>query len=581
MPQRLPTGWIKTTLGEIAAPSRERALPAEVPQLRYVGLEHIEPNSMKLLNHLSGQDARSSSLLFAEGDVLYGKMRPYLNKVWVAEFEGICSAEFLVFPKLRGLDSHFLALRLNAEDFVSFSNSQASGERPRVDFEKLSRFPIFLPPPEEQERIVTKVRAALSRMSQAEAAARRAKGRLQRYRIAVLDSAITGALSKEWRKNQRSITKRTAETGDAFLQNLLAARQTLWKKAELKRLRTAGQRSTNDKRRPYHEPKPLSSSKLPSIPHEWVWAAVEQVGEVQLGRQRSPAHHSGRHMRPYLRVANVFEDRIDTTDVMRMNFTPKEFAKFQLQKGDILLNEGQSLELVGRPAMYRNEVPGCCFQNTLVRFRPADPKISSYSLIVFRAYLHSGRFQTIAKITTNLAHLGATRFAQVEFPLPPAPEQAEIVRQVRWRLAAADQLSQKLTRQLELARSTRQTLLRQAFSGYLVPHDPKEGSAASLLARIRLDREAKAKQPKGNRMPKSRPPAPRRRPLLDVLLESKKPMKPEQLFRDAGYEHEFKQTKSQEVVDQFYLELRRLTEAPPRVRQHKRAAGVVYLEALR
>jgi type I restriction enzyme, S subunit len=88
MPETLPTGWIKTTLGEITEPSRERALPAEAPDMPYVGLEHIEPQTMKLLGHGYAREVRSSSLRFSKNDVLYAKMRPYLNKVWIAEFEG-------------------------------------------------------------------------------------------------------------------------------------------------------------------------------------------------------------------------------------------------------------------------------------------------------------------------------------------------------------------------------------------------------------------------------------------------------------------------------------------------------------
>src|ERR1019366_4255950 len=137
MIEKLPQGWIKTTLGEVVEPARERALPTEMPEMRYVGLEHIEPQTMRLLRHGFARDARSSSLRFSKGDVLYGKMRPYLNKVWVAEVDGLCSAEFLVFPQRDGLDNQYLAARLNEEYFVAFANGQVSGERPRVDFDKL------------------------------------------------------------------------------------------------------------------------------------------------------------------------------------------------------------------------------------------------------------------------------------------------------------------------------------------------------------------------------------------------------------------------------------------------------------
>jgi type I restriction enzyme S subunit len=76
----LPQGWVKTTLGEIVTLSRERVLPTELPDMPYVGLEHIEPQTMKLLGHGYARDVRSSSVRFSNGDVLYGKMRPYLNK---------------------------------------------------------------------------------------------------------------------------------------------------------------------------------------------------------------------------------------------------------------------------------------------------------------------------------------------------------------------------------------------------------------------------------------------------------------------------------------------------------------------
>ena len=85
------------------------------------------------------------------------------------------------------------------------------------------------------------------------------------------------------------------------------------------------------------------------------------------------------------------------------------------------------MELVGRPAMYRDEVPGACFTNTLVRFRPLDGVDANFALKVFLAYLKNGRFQKIATITVNIAHLGAGRFSEIEFPLPPVEEQAAII----------------------------------------------------------------------------------------------------------------------------------------------------------
>lgn len=69
MPKKLPKGWVKTTLGEITEPSRARALPAKVPEMKYVGLEHIEPHTMRLLGNGQATDVRGSSVRFYEADL--------------------------------------------------------------------------------------------------------------------------------------------------------------------------------------------------------------------------------------------------------------------------------------------------------------------------------------------------------------------------------------------------------------------------------------------------------------------------------------------------------------------------------
>ena len=72
---------------------------------------------------------------------------------------------------------------------------------------------------------------------------------------------------------------------------------------------------------------------------------MDAVGEVKVGKMLTPQGERAEFVRPYLRVANVYENRIDLTDVKQMQFTPKEFEQYKLQAGDILLNEGQSPEL--------------------------------------------------------------------------------------------------------------------------------------------------------------------------------------------------------------------------------------------
>jgi type I restriction enzyme S subunit len=225
------------------------------------------------------------------------------------------------------------------------------------------------------------------------------------------------------------------------------------------------------------------SSTLAPLPH-WRIVAVADAGVVGLGLQRSPKRHAGRHMRPYLRVANVFEDRIDDNDVMSMDMTEAEWGRFRLRDGDVLLNEGQSPEFLGRPAIYRGDPPAVAFTNSLIRFRANADVDPEWALLVFRSHMHNRRFMRESQITTNIAHLAAGRFKTVEFPLPPLDEQQSRVADARARLEGCARLRREIATSKKRSRVLRRAVFAAAFRGSLVPQDPNDEPAAMLLKLI-------------------------------------------------------------------------------------------------
>ncbi|MFE9495636.1 restriction endonuclease subunit S [Streptomyces collinus] len=193
----------------------------------------------------------------------------------------------------------------------------------------------------------------------------------------------------------------------------------------------------------------------------WPKRRVDKAGEVQLGMKREPSVHSGQHLRPYLRVANVGDDELNLDDVLEMNFNEAHFEKYQLRPGDILLNEGQSLEYVGRSAMFRGEIDGCCFQMTLVRFRSGAEILPAFAHGWFRRCLHVGDFARVAKRTTSIAHLPAGLLSAQLIPVPSMPEQERVVA----RLAAARELRLTLKRGLQETRTLMWRTLNALLDG--------------------------------------------------------------------------------------------------------------------
>lgn len=177
------------------------------------------------------------------------------------------------------------------------------------------------------------------------------------------------------------------------------------------------------------------------FPAHWTVMKAADAGSVQLGQQRHPKFASGTNIRPYLRVANVLDGWIDFADIEEMHFPETELDKFELRPGDILLNEGQSTELVGRSAIYRGQIPGCCFQKTLLRFRCGPELLPEFVHGYFQHLLYTGQFARAVVQTTSMAHLTAVRFKEFAIPVPPLQEQQKFCALLAGLRAGADLMS--------------------------------------------------------------------------------------------------------------------------------------------
>jgi type I restriction enzyme S subunit len=139
----------------------------------------VEANTTRILG--SGESAmiRGSAKPFAAGDVLYARLRPYLNKVCAPDFEGVASTEFMVFRPSEVLVPKLLLYLLNRPAFVAYANQNAEGiERPRISWTRMSDFCVTIPPLAEQRRIVAAIEEHFSRIDAAEASLRAAGTRL-------------------------------------------------------------------------------------------------------------------------------------------------------------------------------------------------------------------------------------------------------------------------------------------------------------------------------------------------------------------------------------------------------------------
>jgi len=197
------------------------------------------------------------------------------------------------------------------------------------------------------------------------------------------------------------------------------------------------------------------------MPADWEPAPVVHKGEVVTGK--ALAANAPGTQRPYLRTKNVFDGRIDVRDVLTMPMTEAQFSQFALRNGDVLLNEGQSLELVGRCAIYRDEYPEpCAIQNQLLRFRARPGVSGEYASHLFRFSQQTGVFARVALQTTSIAHLGGTRFENLVLAWPRTEAEQ---RAIATALSDVDALLGGLERLIAKKRDLKQAAMQQLLTG--------------------------------------------------------------------------------------------------------------------
>ncbi|MFD9374409.1 restriction endonuclease subunit S [Streptomyces sp. NPDC059999] len=220
------------------------------------------------------------------------------------------------------------------------------------------------------------------------------------------------------------------------------------------------------------------------LPAGWVWSRLEEISEVRLGRQRSPKNHSGDQMRPYLRAANVDWNGLKLGDVKEMNFTDAELETYRLLPGDIVLSEASgSAGEVGKPAIWDNQIPDCCFQNTLIRVRATTEVEPRYLLHLLRHEATRGAFAKGAR-GVGIHHLGAAKLAAWRIPVAPLAEQRRIVESLESHLSRLDAGRTDLTAARAKSQRLTSVLYGRAMSGgFSRPVSADEAVTESALRR--------------------------------------------------------------------------------------------------
>ena len=385
----------------------------------------------------------------AKGDILYSRIGTVGEARLVdfdLEFVALHSIA-MVKPKTPGLLSKYVLYLLKTPSVRNQAkhNIKSVGT-PDLGLQRIRDFSVPVAPIDQQSSIVAEIEKQFSHLDKAVAGLQRVKANFKRYRAAVLKAAVEGHLVQTEADFARR-DGRDYETGAQLLQRILDTRRKQWQG-----------------KGKYKEPAAPDTTDLPELPEGWVWATTEQLGYVQLGRQRSPKNRSKNFPVQYLRAANITESGLDLSDLLDMEFSLVEQDRYRLKGGDLVLSEASgSPSQVGKPAIWKDQLPLCCFQNTVLRLRPTLLETSQYVLVVFQSCYANGVFAKVAG-GVGINHLSSEKFSRMPVALPPRAEQHRIVAEVDRLLSIAREAEAEVETNLKRAQALCQSILSKAFA---------------------------------------------------------------------------------------------------------------------
>lgn len=181
-------------------------------------------------------------------------------------------------------------------------------------------------------------------------------------------------------------------------------------------------------------------NQVESASGPWPLVALGKIGKVSYGIQKCPTNRPTTHARPYLRVANVQRGFLDLRKIKFINVPEEEMPKLRLEYGDVLLCEGNSPELVGRCAIWRDEIEDCVHQNHVLRVRLDQSQLlPEFVLSVINSGHGQAYFRSKAKRTTNLASINSKEVAGLPVPVPSIPQQSELLEELNASLDSSRQ----------------------------------------------------------------------------------------------------------------------------------------------
>ena len=474
-PYEVPLSWVWTTLGEITNVGETIKAGTLHDDTWVLDLEDIGKDTSRLVCKVrfSERQSKSDKNIFAAGDVLYGKLRPYLNKVIVADEPGVCTTEILPLRGYGNINADYIKTFLKSPGFIGYVNAKSYGMKmPRLGTTDAKRAYFALPPLAEQSRIVAKVDELMALIDALEAKVGAGETARIKLRDAFFDALASSpdaaATAGAWAQlaPHFDLLLQTPADVDRLQQTLLqlAVKGRLVPQdpndepaAELlKRIRAEKARMVAEGKIRHEKPLlAIDENGLPfDVPRGWQWAVL---GDVVLSSEAgwSPSCESTPREDSkwgVLKVSAVswgeFLDEENKALPSHLEARPE----YEVQPGDFLLSRANTAELVARSVIAWNPKPHLMLSDKIIRLQIAMGADRTYfNLFNNTSFARTHYVANASGTSASMKNVSRDVVLSLPVPVPPLAEQSRIVAAVASLTALCDRLRERLAARRELS----------------------------------------------------------------------------------------------------------------------------------
>lgn len=521
MAVNIPANWALTTFGELAYIRNGYAFKSSffsnVPKENYtiplVKQSQLVNQEVDLSSAVYLPDdflEKYNAYKLEKGDILIG-MSGSIGKVCRYEND-IPSLQNQRTGKIslrssNSLNNNFFGLFLSSLESTLIEKAKGMGVQ-NISAKDIEELPFYLPPFAEQQKIVDKVEELFSEIDDGIQSLEIAKKQLEIYRQSLFKNAFTGNLTIEWRHTNNNLKDSSILLNyyqqireDDYLRKL-----ETWKELnkEWEKNKSKTKPSKPSKLKKIVEVSKNGINNFPELPNSWNYVRLGFLIEDPVYGTSKKCNYENSDGIGVLRIPNISEGFIDSTDLKFAYFSDEEISSLKLEDNDLLtIRSNGSVSLVGKTALVRGTDTDKLFAGYLIRLRPFKQHVNGkYFHYAFESQFVRNQIEFLAKSTSGVNNINSSELQSLIIPIPSLEEQNEIVNQLDNLLDTNQMVFEQLEVEIKKAYHLKSSILSKAFSGQLVPQDPNDEPASVLLERIKAEKEEELAKSKANKAPK-------------------------------------------------------------------------------